>query len=185
MTVARGGHAAGLLVGMVVASTVTACDRATALDTPEGEALCGSVTLGSAYRSGFSPRVQMRLHFDSSKLETGDSPGSLSTFDSGAETGARLLDNALLRPIRPLTHDPLSQLNFGDGRDLNYIFAVSPNDAAHESLLAIISLRNDDQVEVRLIRAGVEVSEDETPDPTRRPLFGMFLLQRRSDECGF
>ncbi len=158
------------------------CDRSAVLDTPSGEAWCGNITLGGAYRSGFSPRVQLRLHIDASLLDSDRSPGRVTTFDSGEQDHPKLLDNAPLRPMRALAHDPLSQLQIGQGRELNYLFATTPTPATHESLLAIVSLRNDDQVEVRLLRPGAAAAAD---DPLRRPLFGVFLLQRRSDNCGF
>lgn len=160
----------------------TACERANALDTPDGEAWCGRVTLGGPYRTGFSPRVQMRLVVDASLLDTESSPGRITTFDAGEEVAPRLLDEVALRPMRALAHDPLSQLQLGQGRELNYLFAVSPNDAGHESLLVIVSLRNDERVEVRLLRPGAEAAKD---DLFRQPLFGVFLLQRRSGDCGF
>jgi hypothetical protein len=160
-----------------------ACDPVSDFGTGEGEAYCGAITLENTYRAGLSPRVQLRLRLDADKIEGGSSPGTISSYDAGLdEADRRLLDRAALRPIPPLDHDPLSQLEFGDGRERNLIYAVSPSNPAAESLLAIVSLRNDEAVEVRLLRAGSDAAAD---DPARRPLFGLFVLNRRSNDCGF
>ena len=117
-------------------------------------------------------------------MDTNESPGTLTTFDAGEETEPQLLTEAPLRPIAPLSHDPLSQLEFGDGRELNLIYAVSPTSPEAESLLAVVSLRTDEAVEVRLIRPGTDATGDAVP-AGRTPLFGLFLLRRRDGDCGF
>jgi hypothetical protein len=158
----------------------TGCDRVGDFDLGEGEAYCGQITLGNQYREGLSPRVVMRMSFDADQVTAGASPGNITTLDAGADEGAqRLLHEAALRPIVPLAHDALSELTFGDGRDRNLIYAVDGS-ADAESLLAVLSLRSDDQVEVRLIRAG----KNGSTDPGRKPLFGLFVLAREQGDCG-
>lgn len=158
------------------------CNDLARFTTEAGQSYCGQISLSSVYREGFSPRVQMRLALDVAALESGAVPGYLTTYDSGLEQDQKLLDAAPLRQIEPLSHDSLSQLEFGDGRDRNLIFAVSPADPTAESLIAFVSLRSDDQVEVRLLRAG---SSSEEVAKGRAPLFGVFLLGRRDGDCGF
>jgi len=160
------------------------CDRSASFDTEPGEAFCGQIHLGSAFRTGFSPRVQMRMSFDSTKLQTGQPAGLITTFDAGAKSDSqRLLDDAALRSIPALEHDALSQLAFGDGRDQNMIFAVSPADPKAESLLAVVSLRSDDAVGVRLIRPGP--ADENATEQGRQSRFGVFLLHREKGDCGF
>ncbi|MCC6524329.1 MAG: hypothetical protein IT373_16845 [Polyangiaceae bacterium] len=152
-------------------------------DTPPGEAFCGQITLASAYRDGFSPRVQARLRLDAQKLESGEAPGTVTTFDGGAVGAAeRLLDEAALRPIEPLAHDALSELEFGDGRERNFIYAATPAASDAEALLAFLSLRTDGRVELRLLRAGREGTD---VPAGRGPVFGLFLLDRVDGDCGF
>ncbi len=184
MTGPRLAHWAGVLGCTALPLATTACDRISSFDTGPDEAFCGQITLASGYRTGFTPRVQMRMTFDSSKVDSGEPPGTLTTFDAGQDTEPQLLTEASLRPIPPLSHDPLSQLEFGDGRDLNLIYAVSPTSPAAESALAVVSLRADDAVEVRLIRPGTE-SGDQAAPVGREPLFGLFLLRRQDGDCGF
>lgn len=163
------------------ALALAGCDRLERFDLAPGEAYCGAVTLGAGYRQGLSPRVQMRLRWGGAALGTAGSPGTLTTFDAGAEAGAEhLIDEAPLRPIEPLLHDPLGELEFGDGRERNLVFGVSAADPAAESLVAIVSLRNDDAVEVRLLRPGTPELGDV---PGRGPVFGLFVLSRQEGEC--
>ena len=157
------------------------CDDLGRFDTAPGEAYCGQITLGGGYRTGFSPRVQMRLTLDVDALQIGETGGTMTTYDAGLETGQHLLDGAPLRRMTALAHDPLSDLEFGEGRDKNFVLAVSPSDVDAESLIVGVSLRSDDQVGVRLLRPGTADSDDNA----RSPLFGVFLLSRRDDGCGF
>lgn len=158
------------------------CDDLARFSTGPGEAYCGSVTLANEFRTGLSPRVQMRLRIDASRIDTLDSPGTLATYEAADETTPvrRLLVDAELRPIVPMQNDPLSQLDFGEGRERNVIYAVSPADPSAEALFAVVSLVSVDESEVRLLRAG-------QPEATagRAPIFGIFPLSRRDGDCGF
>jgi hypothetical protein len=168
----------------VTSFAMVGCTDMSRYSTAPDESWCGSVTLGSVFRQGLSPRVQMRVQLDATKLDANESAGTISTFEAadGDAKPTRLLDEAELRALAPLAHDPLSRLSFGDGRERNAIFAVTPKDPAAESLLAIISLKTDDAVEVRLLRAGVK--GDDAP-AGRTPIFGVFPLARSPGRCGF
>jgi hypothetical protein len=161
------------------------CDRVGDFDTAVGQAYCGRITLAAAYRTGLSPRVQMRMTFDSGRIDAGESPGLLTPFDAGAESPTQLIVDAPLRPMPALAHDSLSQLEFGDGNEKSFLFAVSPAEPAAEALIAVVSLRNDDTVEVRLIRPGAAPSDGSDPPAGREPLFGLFTLERQEGDCGF
>jgi hypothetical protein len=160
------------------------CDPISSFDTEPGQSYCGQITLASAYRAGFSPRVQMRLTFESSAVEAGQSPGIITTLDAGDDVEPHLLLDATLRPIPALEHDALSQLQFGDGRERNLIYAVSSHNPDQEALLAVISLRSNDSVEVRLIRPGGAPGDDGAEPPGRTPMFGLFNLSRVDGDCG-
>ena len=180
--------AAAALPVFLCAAVAVACDDVERFSTEPGKAYCGAITLGSSFRMGLSPRVQMRLRFDAAQIDGPESPGTLSTYEAGTgdQPERRLLDDAELRPMPAMAHDPLSRLEFGDGRERNAIYAVSPGDPEAESMLAIVSLRADEQVEVRLLRAGSKVAGDGTPPPEgRRAIFGIFTLSRQKGDCGF
>ena len=168
-----------LLTGLICAGCNDLCE----FSTEPGEAYCGAITLGSAFRAGLSPRVQMRLELDAEALEGPDSPGRLSTFEAATSElpERRLFVDAPLRPIPPLAHDPLSQLEMGESRERNAIYAVSPREPTAAGVLAFLSLRTDRGVEVRLLRAGSETNENDD----RKLIFGLFALVKREGSCGF
>jgi hypothetical protein len=169
---------ASVLAVLLVAA---GCDRLARFELEPGESYCGAITLGGAYRQGLSPRVQMRLSWNGAAAEAGGSAGTLTTFDAGiGEQGERLIDAAPLRAIAPLSHDPLGELEFGDGRERNYLYAVSARDPSAEALVAFVSLRSDDRVEVRLLRAGTPDSDHQAG---REPIFGLFVLSRQKGDC--
>jgi hypothetical protein len=177
-----------VVLALVAASVALGCDDMDRFSTGPDESYCGSITLGSAFRAGFSPRVQMRLRLDASLLDGPSSPGVLSTFEAsdGDQPERRTLNEAELRLIPPMAHDPLSRLEFGEGRERNAIYAVSPSDPTADSALAVVSLRSDEKVEVRLLRGGMAppVGGEALPEG-RRQLFGIFALSRQAGQCGF
>jgi len=175
--------------GPLVAALALAGAGCTDLDsysTNEGEAYCGAITLGGGFREGLSPRVQMRLSLDAAELDGPGSPGTLWTYEAafGDEPERRLIDDAELRRLPAMENDPLSRLEFGQGRLENKVFAVSPSDPEAEAMLAIVSLRSDGAVEVRLLRPGREGGPSEQPEG-RRPIFGIFSLTKQVGTCGF
>lgn len=159
------------------------CNDLHDFSTEPGEAYCGAITLGSAFRAGLSPRVQMRLELDAEGLDGPDSPGRLSTFEAPTSElpERRLFEDATLRPIPPLAHDPLSRVEMGEGRERNAVYAVSPRDTTAAAAVAFLSLRTDHGIEVRLLRPGPESNDD----PSRKLLFGLFSLVKREGTCGF
>ncbi|WP_438000179.1 hypothetical protein WMF26_10185 [Sorangium sp. So ce185] len=177
-----------VLAGAAAAGGAAGCDDVSRFSTADGEAYCGAITLGGAFRAGLSPRVQMRLSLDADALDGPEPPGALWTYEApdGAAPERRLLDGAPLRPIGALAHDPLSRLEFGEGRERNAIYAVSASDPAAEPLLAILSLRTDASVEVRLLRPGREpLAPGAAQAEGERQVFGNFRLTRRTGTCGF
>jgi hypothetical protein len=151
--------------------------------TEPGEAYCGAITLGSAFRAGLSPRVQMRLELDAEALEGPDSPGRLSTFEAPTTElpERRLFEEAALRPIPPLAHDALSRVEMGEGRERNAVYEITPREPTAAAVLAFLSLRSDERIEVRLLRPGTDANDDDK----RKLIFGLFSLVKREGSCGF
>lgn len=170
----------GAALALALAAVGLGCDRVDRFTLEAGEQYCGQITLGGVFRDGLSPRVQMRLGLDVAAAEAGLSGGTISTYDFGLDEGEqRLLDEAVLRPIAPVQHDDLSLLEFGEGRERNFLYAVSAANPEAEGVLAVVSLRSDDRVEVRLLRPGTP----EADARARRPLFGLFVLSRQPGPC--
>ncbi|WP_437769476.1 hypothetical protein WMF27_08170 [Sorangium sp. So ce281] len=176
------------LAGAMSAGGAAGCDDLSRFSTVDGEAYCGAITLGGAFRAGLSPRVQMRLTLDADALDGAEPPGALWTYEApdGASAERRLLDGAPLRPIGALAHDPLSRLEFGEGRERNAIYAVDASEPGAEPLLAVLSLRTDASVEVRLLRPGrAPLASGEAAAAGQRQVFGNFRLTRQTGTCGF
>lgn len=175
------------LLAMCAASLAAGCNDLSRFSTQGDEAYCGSIALAGAFRAGFTPLVQMRLTFDASKLDSTEPPGVMSTYEApsdprGAPT--RLIDDAPLRPLPAIMSDPLSHLDFGDGRERNAIFGVTASSPDVDPFLAVVSLKTDESIEVRLLRPGLSV--DPTADPAgRRASFGIFPLTKQENQCGF
>jgi hypothetical protein len=69
----------------------------------------------------------------------------------------------------------------GEGRERNALYAVSPSDPTAAGVLAFLSLRTDNGIEVRLLRPGNESNDDDS----RKLIFGLFSLVKREGSCGF
>lgn len=175
------------LAPVALAALALGCNDLNRYSTAPSESYCGSVTLSSAFRAGLSPRVQMRVQLDAAELDTEQSPGVVWTFEAGArdEPTHRLLNRAPLRRIPKIESDPIAALDLGGGRDHTRIFAVTPSDAEEDPLLAILSLRSDDGIEVRLLRPGLGGTGTKAPPTGKRPIFGVFTLTKQIGTCGF
>jgi len=174
-----------LLAACVFALVQTSCEDLSRFSTNANQSYCGAITLGSAFRRGFTPGTQMRLTLDATRIDTNESPGTLWTQElrDGADPDFfHLLSASPLRPIPPLAHDVLSRADLGEGRTRTAVYSVSPNDPDAESLLAFVSFRTDGDIEVRLLRPGAEGDPSTLPEG-RRPLFGLFTLHRTPGAC--
>jgi hypothetical protein len=175
------------LAALGLATLALGCADLERYTTAPSESYCGSVTLSSSFRAGLSPRVQMRLQLDASALDGEVSPGVVWTFEAadGTRPERRFLDRAPLRTIPKLENDPLSMPDLGAGRDHTRLFALSPSDPGEDPLLAVLSLRSDDGIDVRLLRPGVATSGT-TPAPAGKgAIFGLFTLYKQVGTCGF
>ena len=175
---------ASVACALVALATSTAgCDDVSSFSTAEGESYCGAITLGRSFRQGLGPRVQMRLALDASRIDAQGSPGRIWVWEpaSKVQPARALVTGSTLDPFAPIAHDALGDLELGEGRDRNAIYAVRPEGAA-EGMIAVLSLRTDGRVEVRLLRAG---ATGEAATAERTQVYGVFLLERRRGDCGY
>ena len=108
------------------------------------------------------------------------SPGALSTNDG-------LFHDALLRTIPQIWQDPLSTLNFGEGRLKNLVYVVNASGmlpAGGTDVFAIVSLMQSGDVEVRMVRGAPGLAVD-GGTPTVGNVFGVFNLTRQKVPCSF
>jgi hypothetical protein len=169
--------------GALLAST--ACRDLETFSTGTG-AYCGSMVSAPKFQEGFTPdnvppSLRLRLNLDASALTS--APGTLTTDDAnrGLCHSQALFSESPLRPIEELEHDPLSLLEFGEGRDHSF-FAWSDS-TCQGTMLALVSLMRNDDVEVRLFKPARLPPPDAGAD--QKPGFALFYLQKNTSGCGF
>jgi hypothetical protein len=120
------------------------------------------------------------LTLDTNHLQ--DAPGTLSTNDG-------LFHDAPMLTIPQIWQDPLSTLNFGEGRLKNLIYVVNtsmPLSEGGSDVFAVVSLMQSGDVEVRLLRGAPATPPDGAiPTPNGGNLFALFELQRQSTPCSY
>ncbi|MBX3259844.1 MAG: hypothetical protein KIS78_21485 [Labilithrix sp.] len=169
------------LAVLVVVALASAGCRDPSRFSSKGDRFEGSVVKGSFVRSGVGEDVRLCMTLDAERVQ--DAPGTITTSDGRFQA-------APLRPIPQIWHDPLSTLNFGDGRVQNLVYAASPSpgdggEAEAQDVMVIVSLMQTDHVEVRLIRGAPQTDAGPPPPGTSRPLFGVFNLYRQLGPCEF
>jgi hypothetical protein len=169
------------ILTIVVAGALALGCRDLSRFSSHGDRFQGDVVKGSFVRAGIGETTQMCLTLDTDHLQ--DVPGVLSTSDG------RFRDTPL-RPIPQLWHDPLSTLNFGDGRIQNLVYASAPlpedaGAAEVQDVMVVVSLMQTDHVEVRLLRGAPQTDAGAPPPGTASALFAVFNLDRRPGPCAF
>ncbi|MBI2898275.1 MAG: hypothetical protein HYY06_32295 [Deltaproteobacteria bacterium] len=157
----RGGARAAVLLALCAG-----CSDLDDFSTRQDEVWRGPIVEASFVRRGFGDLPTMDLApLDLSNATSG--PGRVTTSDG------TFADAALL-PIAALPHDALSDLSFGTGRLKSYLFLVevSAGPRSGEMALAVLSLLEDDSVELRII-LGTGL------DPGSDDLYGIFRLTRQ------
>jgi hypothetical protein len=163
-----------------------ACRNLDRFDTGADEAYCGLLVSAPFAHQGFvpsstPPTLQMRLTLDTGRLTT--IPGALSTDDAadGLCAPIPLFSETPLRAMQEAMHDPLSTLEFGDGREHNFLVWV--DSSCQGTMVGVVSLMKSDEVEVRLLKPAPVPAPD--ADPAEQPGFAQFVLRRREGDCGF
>ena len=162
------------LAAATLACATLGCSDVTRFSTGPDESYCGNIIPGPFVRQGFKPGVRMRMSFDADRLS--DLPGVISTDDG-------TLKEAALRPIPQLANDPLSNLQFGDGRTRNLLTVVGVSDG--QTAFAVVSLMENGEAEVRIVR-GAPLPPGVTAKPAQEgvELFGVFPLVKQKGKCG-
>lgn len=158
----------------ILVGTLCACNDISRFDTGDQDAYCGTIVAAPFVRQGFDRSVQAELSLSIANLH--HAPGTLTTHRGTKRCeGEPLFYEAALRPPNKLESDPLSMLEFGQGRELNFMSWV--DSACEGTYLAVISLMNDDSVELRLMRGQLDDEGQEVG-----PL-GVFPLTRGRRGC--
>jgi hypothetical protein len=155
-------------LAVALASALAACEHPGRYSTGKGS-LEGIVEGSDFVRAGFAVGTRVCLELDTRKLQ--EKPGTISLSDG------RLARTAL-RPIPALASDTLSNLSFADGQVRNLVFAVRERSSTPRDVLAIVSLLDDDRVELRLLDGA---PGEDVPDA----LYGVFPLERKDTPCSY
>jgi len=185
---ARRGIQAVALLALLGCSTL---DR---FDTPGQAAYCGELVGSPSFQEGFlpsgaEPSLELKLDLDVQALRSRpEHPIVVAELDSNdranglcSSAGSALLAAARLRTIPELDHDPLSLLEFGEGRDYNFFGWV--DSACQGTFLALTSLMRNDDVEIRFFKPAALPPLEPTPEES--PGFALFRLRRRELGCDF
>lgn len=167
----------GGAVVLVACASVLACgcEDISQYSTRADESYCGNIVTGPFVRQGFGPGVRMRMAFNAERIT--DQPGTIATDDG-------LLADVAMRAIPQLANDPLSTLQFGEGRTRNLLLAADPTAGA--SVFVVVSLMAGGNAEVRVLRGGPAAAAGPAAPVDGGPqLFGVFPLARQRGKCGF
>lgn len=179
---------ASLALACVAVASLTSCRSLDRFDTAPPAAYCGAIVGNGGLQSGFiqtgaPPTLELSLELDTSSLTT--RPGLLSSNDgaSGFCSPAPLFDGAPLRAIQEVLHDALSQADLGPGHE--HTFFAWVDSTCQGTMLAVVSLLTNGDVEVRLFKPAPDLPQTQPADQSKAAGFALFYLQRRAAGCGF
>jgi hypothetical protein len=193
MTVPQMSSRASPLV-LALFGLLAGCSSLDRFDTKGSAAYCGGLVVRPPFSEGllptgyYPPSLVLRFNLDVGALTSrGAEPvvvGKLSTDDAAAGLCAphALFEEAPLRTIPTLDHDLLSLLEFPTGRDYNF-FGWVDSSCPGTTMLAVVSLMRNDDVEVRVLKPAQQPLPGAGPKET--PGFGMFYLHRDDAGCPF
>jgi hypothetical protein len=174
----------GVLLGagsaVAIVAFVAACSDLSGFNT-SGGSYQGSVVDAPFVLAGIDGgSTTLCLTLDTNHLQ--DTPGNLSTSDGRFHAVA-------MRSIPQFWQDPLSTLQFGEGRVKNMMYMVRAStpysDGDGNDVLAVVSLMHSGDVEVRLIRGAPDYTADGGTISTMQNVFGIFDLQKQSTPCSY
>jgi hypothetical protein len=169
-----------LLAALALVAAVAACRDLSGFDSGSGS-FQGAVIDAPFVLAGIDGgSTNMCITLDTSHLQ--DSPGHLSTSDGRFHA-------APLRSIPQIWQDPLSTLQFGEGRVKNMMYMVRATapftDGQGGDVLAVVSLMQSGDVEVRLVRGAPDVGADGGTTSSMQNVFGIFDLTKQSSACSY
>lgn len=172
-----------------LASGLLGCQDIQRFDTAPDEAYCGSMVGAPSFQDGIlpdgvPPALRAKLTLDTSNLAS--EPGVLTTDDAArglcSAQNRPLVFQAPLRALKEAFHDPISNLEFGNGHVHDFLAWVDSE--CQGPLLAVVSLMQNEEIELRLLKPA---SKPEPNAPAaQRPGFALFHLKKRqARSCGF
>jgi hypothetical protein len=139
----------------------------------------GSVVAADFVLAGLGPTTRLCLTLDADHLQ--DAPGNISTNDGRFHA-------VPMRTIPQIWQDPLSTLSFGEGRLKNLVYVVAAStpfdDGEGNDVVAVVSLMQSGDVEVRLVRGAPSPGADGSLT-TGGSIFAVFDLTRQPTACPY
>jgi len=176
---------------LLLAAGCSSLDR---FDTQGDAAYCGALVAAPPFEAGFVPEsarpsLDLALTIDATALtsrgEASAIVGRLSSDDAQdglcSKNGLALFNGAPLRTMPQLDRDGLASLEFGAGRDYNFFSWV--DSTCQGTLLALVSLMRNDNIELRLLKPKALPAPGAGPED--QPGFGLFYLSRQKAGCNF
>ena len=156
-------------IGILLAALAGACADEDAFTTAPGECFRGRIVGADFVRTGFDQQAGALLTIDVRALTGGVAgAGYLWTTDG-------IFAGAAVSQMSQISNDAISLFQFPGGRIRNYLAHAHTQDGAPAML--VISLMENDRVELRVIRPPAEGADDPPA------LFGVFRLSL-DEQCG-
>jgi hypothetical protein len=170
------------------------CRNLDRFDTQPGESYCGTLVGQQTIATGFSANWEgsrgistLSLTLNTAALFTNPGvPAVISSNDKDfgpCGPNQSLFERAPMRTIGVALGDRLSALRLGEDHQEDVVTYV--DSTCSGSMVAILSLLQSGDVEVRLLRPAPLADRDDgaTVDTTAR--FGLFVLKKTKEGCGF
>jgi hypothetical protein len=183
------------LLGCALLLPVTAgCRNLDRFDTQPGESYCGSLVGQETIATGFHSNWEGSRDISTLSLklntaaffEKSGVPAVISSNDAAfgpCGPNQPLFVQAPMRTIGAALGDRLSTLRLGEDHQLDFTTYVESTCSG--SMVGILSLLQSGDVELRLLRPAPMADGDDaaTADTTAR--FGLFVLKKTKEGCGF
>jgi hypothetical protein len=150
-------------IAVLLAAGLAACTDVGSFTTDPGECYRGKIVAANFVRQGFEPDTYLSLTLDTDALGAGTGAAGVIWSSDGRFLAAPVAQ------LEQVAHDSLALLQFPGGRIRNYLAHAAAVDGS--SALVVISLMENDKVEVRVLRP---VGTDPDLQPA---LFGIFDLE--------
>ena len=158
---------------------LTGCRDLSGFST-HGDSFAGGVTNTGVDLAGVDSSTTLCLTLDTDHLQ--DAPGSIWTSDDRFHA-------VPMRPIPQIWSDPLSTLQFGEGRVKNLVYVARAStpfpDGQGDDVFIVLSLMQGGDIEARMLRGAPVVAPDGGADSSQVTVFAVFDTTRQSGPCSF
>jgi len=183
--VSESPHARAALL-MLAALGAFGCKNLDHFDTKPGDSYCGAILSNPSFQDGFikentKPQLYLSLTLDTSNLTS--VPGFLRSNDQSfglcSDQELPVFQNAPMRAIPEVDNDAIATLSFGEGHE--HDFFVWVDSTCQGTMLGVVSLMKNDQVELRLFKPERLPPADATS--AEKPGFAVFHMALRHTPC--